>query len=205
MLDFENNDINKLYVNGRYLSFETINSKTIRHAVQSRNAKVTPKLPLSEEGLASITSNIKKITSVRLRNLVLRNIHGDVFTNLKLAEKGLIESSECNKCRNVETLMHLLHECWYSGRIWTYIKQLYRATERYPRNYVVCNEFVCGADLSRVKVNLHLEIIRMLQQKERPSFLPRTFVRIAISNLLISEKISNDRRYLKKLASAMDN
>ena len=44
---------------------------------------------------------------------------------MKLSEKGIIIEGTCSKCNRLETLQHLLFECWYSGRIWNRLKKLY--------------------------------------------------------------------------------
>ena len=70
-----------------------------------------------------------------------------------------------------------------------------------PRQYTVNEAFVLGAFLSRVKVNLHIEIVRLLEQKERPRMLPRTLIKIAMANLITTEKIINDKHFLIRLKS----
>ena len=190
-----------IYLKGRYKPSSAVSSRAIRLNLHYRIQIITPKLALSQQSTEVIVRNIRKITSIRLRTTLLRNLHGDVFTKDKLWEKGLIDSNECEKCGQPETHEHLLHECWYSARTWKRLINLYQLVDRRPQAYRVSNDFVMGLEMIRPRINLHLEIIRLLECKTRPTMLPASLLKTALTNLIVSERVANDRFYLMTLAS----
>ena len=57
--------------------------------------------------------------------------------------------------------------------------------------------------MSRPRLNLHLELIRHLHQKDRPKMLPNTLIRIALTHLIACEQTPNDKNYLKRIKAAV--
>ena len=157
------------------------------------------KFPIDEDTLKWVVKKLPKINSIRLRNIMLRTIHADIYSRKRLCEQGMIESDDCVKCGMRETLEHLLHECWYSGRIWTKLIQIYKKADSVPQQYQVSNDFVLGSHQNKARITLHLEIIRLLQNKNRPAILPRTLINQALVNLKICEPVINDKLYYNKL------
>ena len=196
-----------LFLNGRYKHFSMITSKTIRLEVNQRLHTITPKINVDQEDLTWFCKKLGQIKCTRLRNLALRVIHGDIYTKKKLHEKGLIDEDVCDKCGQQETLDHLLYECWYSGRVWNRLIEIYRLSERIPKRYTINVAFVLGAniDIHKPRRLLHLEIIRNLTIKDRPTMLPNTLIKTALNYLIICEKEPNSKRYLTKLRRQLDN
>ena len=149
--------LDKIFIKDRYLTYQAVTSKAIRNTLYERHDTVIPKLRLPEEFMDSVSKSIKKIKNTRPRNTFLRNYNGDVFTLKKLKEKGLVDNDNCLRCGAQESQEHLLFECWYPVRIWSCLISLYRLTEIRPRNYTLNGAFILGLNLSRVKMNLHLE------------------------------------------------
>ena len=139
------------------------------------------------------------MVSVRLRNLLLRLLHGDIYTKQKLAQRGVIEEDSCEKCGQQETLMHLLTECWYPARVWRRLFDIYKKVDRRARDYELIMTDVLAINMIRPRLALHLEIIRLLQIKNRPNVLPRQIIRTALLNLIAGEKRQNDWHYLVRL------
>ena len=200
-------DLNLIYLNGRYRPFKLCSSKSIRLNLHGRNAVIEPKLEIERSELSAYTKRLKQVKSTRLKNLALRLINGDIFTKEKLHKKGMIDDDTCEKCQNKETTKHLLHQCWYSGRIWTRLAMIYKSMDRRYRNYDHHTlEFALGtsSQLSKPRRILHLEIIRQLTQKDRPTALPSTIIRMAVQNLFICEKDISSKNYYAKLMNEMD-
>ena len=89
-------------------------------------------------------------------------------------------------------------------RLWQRVIKLYRETESRPRNYQLTVDFTLGIGMTRPRLTLHLEVVRMLQNKDRPRLLPDTFIKIALANLITCQKIRNDRLYLIKLKNNLN-
>ena len=139
---------------------------------------------------------------MRQKNLALRLLHGDIFTYTKLFKLGLSETEECSKCRQRETLEHVIRGCWYSGLIWSKVHDLYKKTDTRAQLYDKHSlDFPVGALLSTPKLKLHLEIIRRLICRERPSILPRVLIQHSLDYLIICD--TNHYSYYKKLRKAI--
>ena len=63
-------------------------------------------------------TQLKKVTSVKHRNLILRVAHGEIYTNLKLFRYGLKDNPRCPRCGAIESLTHKFLSCPYVDRIW---------------------------------------------------------------------------------------
>ena len=199
----EEMDLNIAFVNGRYKPYRIISSKTIRLSIKNRNEVINPKFTI--EHLQDSVKKAAKVKSIRLRNLMLRVLHGDIYTKLKLTDQGMIDDHSCNKCGQIETLEHLVRDCWYSARIWNRLIKVYKTIDSVPQNYQVNNEFVLGLKLNKARLTLHLEIIRLLQNKNRPTILPRMLLKQALENLRVCELSINDKLYYERLLSKIES
>ena len=197
-------NLNVLFLNGKYKPFQICSSRTIGENTYPRNEIQNFKLELVNS--STLISRLNKVKCIRLKNLGLRLSHGDIFTKEKLYGKNLIEDSTCDKCNHNETTNHLLWQCWYSGRIWNRVKLLYEQTDNRPVSYDVNISFIMAncEGMNKPKLLIHLEIIRLLTQKDRPTSLPRTIIKTAINYLLVCERVANTKRYLKKLGEALE-
>jgi hypothetical protein len=54
---------------------------------------------------------VSKLTCVAHRNILLRALHGDLYTNDRLNRFGLRNDPFCSRCGGVDTLDHRLNEC----------------------------------------------------------------------------------------------
>ena len=141
---------------------------------------------------------INKLKNVRAKNLALRLFHGDIYTGTRLLNFGMATNDECTKCRQSETLKHLLTDCWYSGAIWTKITELYKKTDQRRQAYQNKDiTFAIGSRLSFPKLTLHIEIIRRLTNKDRPNLSPKNLISQALDHLMICDL--QYRKYYKKL------
>ena len=182
-------------------------SRTIRHNYKIRPTPCNSKLNINEISITRHYSQLGKIRNTWLKNLALRLHHNDIFTKSKLYRRGLIEDDTCDKCNNREDIDHLLIQCWYSGRIWNRLIELYKLTDTRPRTYLCNLDFILDTDnnLSAPKMILHLENIGRLTQKDWPRLLPRTIIKHAIENLLICETNFRHKQVYKKLLEALNN
>ena len=197
-------NLDVLFLNGKYKPFQICSSRSIRENVYPR--RNFPSFKLEIENVGNFIRKLQGVKCTRLKNLGLRLIHGDIFTKEKLFQKNIIENATCDKCNHNESTKHLLFECWYAGRIWNRVKQLYEKTDSRAITYDVNLNFVMANSegMNKPKMLLHLEIIRLLTQKDRPTALPRTIIKSAVDYLLVCEKTANTERCLNKLGSELD-
>ena len=193
-------------IGNRYKMGGQVSSRELRQEFlrDRENERITFKVDTQRESIESFLIKTRKLKCVKAKNLALRLIHGDIFTGIKLQQLALADSNECTKCRQPETLTHLLKDCWYSGTVWSKIEALYHKTDtrrlRYDKNSL---NFSMGALVSAPKFKLHLEIIRRLTNKDRPNTLPRTLIKQALDYLIICDL--EHRMYYKKLKVALES
>ena len=185
-------------IKGKYKMAHQVTSKELRQEYANKNQIDRFKIGITPDSVELILPKIKKLKCVRAKNLALRLLHGDIYTGSRLLKFGLAESDECSKCRQSETLAHLLNDCWYPSIIWSNIVALYKKTDErrqpYDRHTI---DFAIGARVSVPKLKLHLEIIRRLTNKERPNILPKTMISQALEHLAICD--NDHRKYYHKL------
>ena len=99
-----------------------ISSKTFRLNNQSADKIIC----LYKQGLAltpgevlSWTKRVKRLTSTRHKNLILRVAHGDIFSSERLCRFGLVNDPKCNNCNHpVEDVRHKLVDCPSAVEAW---------------------------------------------------------------------------------------
>ena len=116
--EHEVQSVDKIFINGTNRSSTIVSARAIRLSLNPRQEVITTKINLSQEYVEAITNRVKSIKSINLKCLLLRQINGDIFTKEKLFRLGLTDDDRCAKCRETETITHLLYECWYSARLW---------------------------------------------------------------------------------------
>ena len=133
--------------------------------------------------------NLKKLSSVRHKNILLRAAHGEIYSKEKLARFGLIQDQQCPRCGLVEDLRHKLIDCEYTKRIWGVA-----FGKSNPTGYDLDIENrILGAfrGCTATKLTLHAEILlRLTSLKDDQNYLlmPKRFVDNAIMYLLRKEK-----------------
>ena len=98
---------------GKFLPLEKASSKDIRLLINERlpiclfksNIVLTPC-----ESINYFTC-VNKLTSVAHKNIILRALHGDIYTNERLFRFGMIDDPQCDRCEGIDTLQHRLGEC----------------------------------------------------------------------------------------------
>jgi len=107
-------------ISGKLKNLSKCSSKEIRINRQENEQTCVFKIGLILNVTESKTwlYKIRKLTSVRHRNLMLRIAHGDVYSNERKFRFGLVESPDCTRCGNVDTTTHKLFECEALRDLW---------------------------------------------------------------------------------------
>ena len=179
-------------------------SKSLRLELTENNGIENFKITVPRQTVIDMLPKIKKLRCVRAKNLALRILHGDIFTGEKMFKLGMTDTDQCQRCDRRESLEHMLKDCWYPTRIWSYVYKIYRETDQRRQNYNINSlEFPIAAKVSAPKLKLHLEIIRRLTNKVRPSILPRALIRQSLDYLIICDL--QHGTYYRKLKRALEN
>ena len=152
---------------------------------------------------ASWCYSLKKVVSVRHRNVLLRAAHGDIYSKSRLYRFGLAEDPQCPRCPEIDDVQHKLLNCTYVRRIW---EEVYRVSNRLkPVNQNLEANFsenkMLGASINTTPLvlTLHAEILlRINALKENALFMirPKNFVKNAVDNLIMCERSSTNRNLL---------
>jgi hypothetical protein len=174
-------------------------SKELRLSLCSRNQLTDFKIGISLSILDSRTffHRIAKLTSTQHKALLLRIVHGDIYTKEKLHKYGLSESNACPRCFQTETLQHKFATCDYVKRIWQVAAPLMGIdlTTNYLENILGATKSCCPNRLP-----LHTEILkRIYQMKDETNYLihPKVFVSQAIKAQIRNEKTTEVKDDLK--------
>ena len=151
------------------------------------------------------TSKIKKLTSIRHRATILRIAHGEIYTKARLYRFGLIESPNCVRCGEIETLEHKIYECDYVKRIW---KEICSYTDKFRLDNVRLNDLetilVAHKDVNTASLTAHCETLqRILGMKEADNFLlhPKFLAKSIMQYIIRTDR---DKEVVSMLKSVID-
>ena len=149
-------------------------------------------------------TNIKKLTSIKHRNMLLKVAHGDVYTNLKLFKYRMKDTPRCGHCGLIETLSHKILECEYANRIW---HQTFKLTDT-TRVTVPANEDLPNKALGLVTgtnpflLTIHAEIltrIHYLKAQRDFTIHPKHVIKLALEYLIRREKSEHFKTLINDL------
>lgn len=183
-------------------------SKEIREGRTNKTPILQFKLGLNLDTRESLDwgYKINKLSSTRHKNILLRVVHGDVYTKDKLYRYGMEPSNKCPRCDQIEDLKHKFISCEYISRIWRQVSLLENKLISDRASTNVRERFIVGAFTNSTKAFLTLtaEILsRITGLQNDPTYLvrPKNFVDYAIKSLAIRE---NDEK-IKTLYFSMLN
>ena len=112
----------------------------------------------------SWTNRIRKLTSTRHKNILLRTVHGDIFSNSRLHRFGLRDSSNCSNCPELmETIEHRIKDCPKAIETWNKLNEIKSDIGLNPLSDLSLENLVGAKDrLSKVELALNAELILKL-------------------------------------------
>ena len=140
--------------------------------------------------------------------MVLRVAHGEIYTKVKLHRFGLIDSPNCPRCTEDDTLIHKFFACPYTRQIWS---QTIRLTNKLRINPIDLNTLdyedpsvflATNIDDNQGTLTVHSEILkRILSLKDDQDHLirPKVMVNLAVKHLIKREKDGALKEQLKTL------
>lgn len=198
--------VEKLNIKGRYVGIVRSSTKDIRECIKEVDPICVLKLGaiLSPTECLTWGESLRKVTSVRNRNVLLKVAHGDVFTKEKLHRFGLIDSPLCARCNMIETLQHKIYECEYVARIWRETLNVTNRckTIRNPNEPIENQILGASTDTSVIILSIHAEVInRILRLRDNDTYLvrPISLLESVIKSLIICEKKTEIKDRLKTL------
>ena len=150
---------------------------------------------------------VKKLTSTKHKNTLMRVAHGDIYTKDKLFRFGMEPSNICPRCDQVEDLKHKFINCPYVTKIWQQVEKLNRLLISDQPVVTVLNErYILGAfsNSNKAFLTLTAEILGRIIGLRDENYLihPKHIVKNAIKALAIKERDENLKAlYLQILGS----
>ena len=145
--------------------------------------------------LLSWTRKIKKLTSTRHKNIMLRVVHGDIFSNSRLHRFGLRDNPACSNCPEpVESILHRIAECPKAITTWDNLEQAKRLlnltslTDKSVENLIGAKE-----RLNKIELALQAEVLLRLTSKGE-GYCPNQLIKAAIALVLHSENLNDELR-----------
>ena len=191
-----NDEINQLtcHIKSQHsvVSIVSLSSKSLRENMIETDPICIFKLgPILTPGeLLSWTRKTRKLTSTRHRNILLRAMHGDVFSNERLHRFGLKDSPACANCDEpIETRQHRLVECEKAQEAWRELEATKALlTLRTLSDFSVENLVGAKDPLNKLELALQAELILKLSTKSG-AYCPKQLVRAAVLMVCNSEKL----------------
>ena len=183
------------YTGAAFKDLEKMSSKEIRTARSSKDPISLYKIGMVLNPGATLAwgNQLRKLTSARHKNVLLRVAHGEIYTNERLFKFHLADDAKCVNCDQVETLTHKVYECPYADRIW---KETFRKTNQLrinPNENLDTVQRILGAteNSSNLLITIHAEILsRILAVKSSSNYmvLPRLMVNSSLKFLRQRER-----------------
>ena len=176
-----------MIVKSKLSELSKLTSKEIRMALEGYEPITTFKIGinLTPTDSLSLSAQICKITNVRHKDMLLRLMHGEPYSKEKLNRYGLVDSPNCSRCLELETLTHKYLDCSYAKAIWDKCLQLTnKLRELINPQETNLDRIFCCKEPNRVILTIHCEILlrlRSLKDDVDHLLLPKIFVKNAIS------------------------
>ena len=198
-----------IVIRDRLKKIDQCSSKEIRDNLFLKTPITEFKIGISLSKVESETwcLRIAKLTSTRHKNVLLKIAHGDIYTKEKLNRFGLVDSSLCPRCDQIETLQHKLFGCIYASKIWLeFLKHSNSLTGENLINEPLINKIFGTFRTANLEyITIAAEIMqRILQLKDDQTFLirPNKFIQYSIRSVAKKEK---ERKIKEKLYSLLDD
>ena len=134
----------------------------------------------------SLFLKLSKLSGIAHKSILLRLIHGEIYTKERLYRFGMIDSPKCPRCDEIETLMHKFCDCDYVRRIWNKATEVLGTTSNNDR----AKDILAISSYGTARLTLNAEIIQRIQfLRDDTDYLlhPNHFVRMAIKDLIRKE------------------
>ena len=122
------------------------------------------------------TNRLKKLTSTRHKNIILRVAHGDIFSNERLCRFGLINDPKCQNCEeSAESINHRLIDCPKATSAWNHLESLKLKLGLEPLVDLTM-ESILGAkgNAKKLELALNAELQHKLSATGNTQYCPKT-------------------------------
>ena len=139
-------------------------------------------------------NSLKRVTCTRHKDLILRLVHGELYSKERLHRYRLIDSPDCSRCGAIETLCHKYIECPYARQIWTKAFAITDSLKTLPdSNEPLINRIICSTAPDPLAMIIHAEIIlRIKGLKDDQNYLIRPKILVKSALKLLNKRELNE-------------
>ena len=171
-----------------FTTLDKLTSKKIRQCRQVLDPICVLKLGpiISPNESINLFGTLAKLTNTRHKDIMLRLMHGELYSKEKLHRYGLVDQPLCPRCNNLETLRHKYLECSYVREIWRRTFELTNRLKTQAHREPLENQALNVTEPKISILTIHSEIlleIRRLKDDAPYQLLPKIIARKAIERL----------------------
>ena len=146
---------------------------------------------------------VSKLTSTKHKNVILKTLHGDIYTQEKLFRFGLTDSALCRVCNQLETIQHKVYECHLAKTLWDLTLS---ATDKLRPTLIQAptedylQRIMAGCpDTNKLIITIHAEILTRILAPVENKPPARIILQSALLLILSREKNEIERRTIQDL------
>jgi hypothetical protein len=116
----------KIRLDGKnYKHISAVTSKEFRLLLYNTTGINNNKLGdvIDEQTSKAYFAQIKRLTSTKHKNTLLRVWNGDCLSHSRLAHFGIVDTNRCPRCDEYDSPEHMLINCRFSSRTWDLLQQ----------------------------------------------------------------------------------
>jgi len=204
-LNMNQEDLELYPIDAKLKHLSKYSSKEIRMSRMSKVQICEFKIGLVLSPTISRTwlSMVKKLTSVKHRNTILRAAHAEVYSRERLHRFGLATDQFCEQCGEVETVKHKLFECERVANLWAEVNRVTDTTlvVADPTMDVIHRNFGAFLNVNRVVLTLNAELLTILMGNLQGIPEPRPFIKNLIKNLIRKEGHRETKEAISEILS----
>ena len=188
----------------KLVNLKSVTSKNIREGRTTRDPICIFKCGLINTPAETINwaNKLNKLTSTKLKNVLLRVAHREYYPKERLHRYRLIDSPNCSRCDQIEDYDHKVYNCSYVKKIWA---ETFKLTDKAGvLNQLCFQSQVLGTSIGTdsTVLTVHAEVLnRILLLRDEANHLmrPISFVKQAIEYLIRKERGESRRNKIKNL------
>ena len=161
-------------------------------------------MALTPGEVISWTGKLKRLTSTRHKNILLRLVHGDIFSNGRLARFGLRNDPGCANCAELnESILHKVKDCIKANEAWLELNRIKAQLNLESLTDLSIENLVGAKDnLTKIELALNAELIHRLTARNE-AFQPKVLVKAVVKLIGNSERL--DRTLKDKFNEVLMN
>ena len=141
----------------------------------------------------SWTNRLSQLTSTRHKNIILRLVHGDIFSNSRLNRFGLRQDANCANCGETnETITHKVQECCKAAEAWQILEETKRLLKLNTLSDLSMENLIGAKDrVCKIELALQAELIHRLTARDT-TYHPRAMVKEVVKFIGHSERLNEN-------------